>query len=223
MTLVRALSYVGAGCVVLLGWHLSDVGLRESALARFLSDPSHGIIRIAHDYGGTPDQCATDRTDDLYPLALAFLTVETFATPSFESWARAMAFHLATVVGVTPDISIGPGRIKPSAARMALHGSNSPSADDYRGMSDQDLARQLLEPCGSIRIAIEILEGIRRQNRKSSSRIDLKFIRLATTSYNGKSGKAGSFEATLSSEVYFDLVYAAFQHYRFALAGTPAE
>jgi hypothetical protein len=51
----------------------------------------------------------------------------------------------------------------------------------------------------------------------------MAFIRRAATSYNGQSGRAGSLEASLSSKIYFDLVYAAFQHYRFSQAARLAE
>jgi hypothetical protein len=223
MTRVRALLCVGTGVMVLLGWHLSDLGFRDAALARFLSDRNKGIVQIANDYGSSTEHCAIDQADDLSSLALAFLTVETFATPALESWARATTVRLATLLGVTPDISIGPGRIKPSTAWIALHDSSSRGADDYRSMTNPDLARQLLKPCGAIRIAVEILDSVRRQSRQPSSRIDMAFIRRAATSYNGQSGRAGSLEASLSSKIYFDLVYAAFQHYRFSQAVRLAE
>jgi hypothetical protein len=223
MTRGRALLCAGTAVMVLLGWHLSDVALRDAALAQFLSDRNEGIVRIANDYGSNPEHCAIDRTDDLSSLALAFLTVETFVTPALESWARATTVRLATALGVTPDISIGPGRIKPSTAWSALHGSRSRGADDYANMTNPDLARQLLKPCGAIRIAVEILDGIRRQSGQPASRIDMAFIRRAATSYNGQAERARSLEASLSSKIYFDLVYAAFQHYRFSQAARLAE
>jgi hypothetical protein len=223
MTRGRALLCAGTAVMVLLGWHLSDVALRDAALAQFLSDRNEGIVRIANDYGSNPEHCAIDRTDDLSSLALAFLTVETFVTPALESWARATTVRLATAVGVTPDISIGPGRIKPSTAWKALHGSRSRGTDDYASMTNSDLARQLLKPCGAIRIAVEILDGIRRQSGQPASRIDMAFIRRAATSYNGQAERARSLEASLSSKIYFDLVYAAFQHYRFSQAARLAE
>jgi hypothetical protein len=223
MTRGRALLCVGAGLLVPLGWHLSDLGFRDAALARFLSDRNQGIVRIANDYGSSLDHCAIDRADDLSSLALAFLTVETFVTPTLESWARATTVRLATTLGLSPDISIGPGRIRPSTAWIALHGPGSRHAGDYLGMTNQDLARQLLTPCGAIRIAIEILESIRRQHGTSSNRIDVAFIRRAATSYNGQSARASSLEASLSSEIYFDLVYAAFQHYGFSQTAKLAE
>jgi hypothetical protein len=223
MTRGRALLCVGTGVMVLLGWHLSDVALRDAALARFLSDQNKGIVQIANDYGSGGEDCAIDRADDLSSLALAFLTVETFVTPALEGWARGTAVRLATAVGVAPDISIGPGRIKPSTAWIALHESSSRRADDYRSMTRPDLARQLLSPCGAIRMAVEILDSVRRQSGQSSSRIDMAFIRRAARNYNGQSQRAGSLEASLSSKIYFELVYAAFQHYRFSQAARLAE
>jgi hypothetical protein len=215
MIIVQRLPYAALPLLALLVAHLTDIASREGALRQFLNDRSQGITRIAKDYGVSAERCANEPMRDLYALAAALLTVETFVTPQLENWARAAIVDIAGSVGTTPDFSIGPARIKLSTARMALNQSQSVEIRSYKSLSDAALARKLLSPCDSIQVASAILEHIRAQGSEYPTGIDRRFVRFAASSYNGQSKSTNSLEAILSAEIYFELVYDTFQHYRF--------
>lgn len=212
MTMLRPLLCGAVGAVLILGMHLSDVSGREAALAQFLSSENEGIRRIINDYGVNPDECPAGREDDLNFLAMAFVTVESFATSRSEAWARTLVAYGGALTGFVADISAGPGRIRMSTARAALSGATA----DRRGPSDLALTEDLLTACGATRIAARILARDRDAGARPATNIDLKFIRTAVRSYNGQAQQASSTQAALSAKIYFDLVYAAYQHYRFA-------
>jgi hypothetical protein len=77
------------------------------------------------------------------------------------------------------------------------------------------LAAQLFETCEAVRIAAAILSAMRREHALPHE-VDRVFVRRAAAIYNGQSASARSLDAGISAEVYFQLVYAMFQHYRFS-------
>jgi hypothetical protein len=200
------ISCATATLIVLLAAHFWDINAREFALARFLSNDREAIERIAANYGVSPGECATNHDADLHSLASAFVTVESFATSRSEGWMRMLIAHGGALVGLAPDISAGPGRIRISTARAAL---------GYSPPSNRALARNLLTACGATEIAARILASV-SQSGRAPLLIDRRFIQAATATYNGQAQQASSLQAALSAKVYFDLIYATYQHYRFA-------
>jgi hypothetical protein len=192
----------------LLATHLYDLNERQALLKQFVLDRGNGTDRIVERYGLQPDQCVSEQQGELYPLAAALLTAESLATSRLEATARAGFARVATVLRTGVDISIGPGRIRPSTARRLIkdrEGVDVPPGDPV-------LTERLLEPCGSLRIAILLLEDVRDRN---GGETELKFVRLAASVYNGQSAPRRSLRADFAAQIYSDLVYNAFQHYRF--------
>jgi hypothetical protein len=212
MTARRLCLLALTGAVGVLCAHVLDVSNRDTALARFLADENRGISHIVSDYGIFPGDCPAGRDGDLHSLAMAFVTVESFATSRLEGWARTLVAYGGAMAGLGTDISAGPGRIRMSTAHAALHDPTS----DHRTPSDLALARELVTQCGAVKVAIQILGRIGRNDDSAPPVIDLRFIRAAAASYNGQSPRAASYQAALSAQLYVALVYAAYQHYRFA-------
>jgi|ERR1700686_2323175 hypothetical protein len=219
----RALWLTVVTLIVLCCTHASDVSSRESMVQAFLTNPGAAIPRIAEGYGIAADQCRQEQANPLFPLAAAFLTVENLATSRLASLARAAVVDTAARFGRTADISVGPGRIRPSTAQAAVQAASFDEARRYEDLSGPALATLLLQPCDALRIAIVILENVRDSGGNRS--VDLRFIKQAAAAYNGQRGVAQpSAEATVSAAVYLQLVYQAYQYYRFrAAAVTPVQ
>jgi hypothetical protein len=83
---------VGCLGVSILVVHFADVEQRSAELQRFLIDKNDGASQIILRYGMTNEQCPQILAGDVYRLALAFVTVESFATPYVESgwWWRGL-------------------------------------------------------------------------------------------------------------------------------------
>jgi len=210
MTFARALIFGAAGVLFLLSVHVSDLSSREAALARFFANENEGIGRIIDDYGVKADDCSEGHGDDFHALAMALVTVESFATSRAEGLVRATIAYGGALTGLGTDISAGPGRIRMSTARAVLAGTSG----DRRTISDRTLIGDLLTKCGATRTATQFLR--RAEDDPFIAHVDLKFVRAAAAAYNGQTSRASSSQAVLSARVYFELVYAAFQHYRFA-------
>jgi len=194
----------------LLATHLYDLYERRGLLKQFVSDKSQATIRIVERYGLAPDQCLSEQQGEFYPLAAALLTVESLATSHLQAFARNGLAMVAAAIGVGADFSIGPGRIKPSTAHrlidnQAWQGIDAPEPREL-------LTRRLLDPCGSLQIAIMLLEDIRNRHGGETG---VKFVRLVATAYNGQSSPGTSLQADIAARIYFDLVYNIYQHYRF--------
>jgi hypothetical protein len=208
--------FVGCLGVSILVVHFADVEQRSAELQRFLIDKNDGASQIILRYGMTNEQCPQIRAGDVYRLALAFVTVESFATPTVESRTRGLVVEGANLVGVPiPDISIGPGRIRLDTARAALMRSVSPDLRPYRNLNDAELAEKLLERCDAANVAALILEDVIRDTGRTSDALDLRLIRIAAKRYNGQSDRPRSLDGAISAAIYFDLIYEIFQHYRF--------
>jgi len=204
--------------LAVLAMHLADVDQRKSELQRFLVKKNDALDRIVATYGIASGQCSeyeyADR--DTYRLAAALLTVETFATPSLEAWIKYLIVKGAAFVGIAPrNMSIGPGRIRLKTARSALENSTASNLESYRHLPEVRLADQLLATCASVQIAAAIVETIRPQGRHSGNGLDSKSIRETARVYNGQIGEQSSFDAMISADIYFELVYEIFQCYRF--------
>jgi hypothetical protein len=213
--MMKSLWLSGIAALALLGFHASDASSRNSLLRDFLSDPDRAVPTIAADYGPAADQCASEPTDGLYPLAASFLTIETFATGRLASWARAGLVDATAAMGLTVDISVGPGRIRPSTARTAVAETTSDEARRYADLSEAELAKALLRPCDALRLAVVVLDDIRQRSGEPRIDIDRKFVRHAAVIYNGQAAGSDTLEARLAAEIYQDLVYETYQHYRF--------
>jgi hypothetical protein len=202
--------------VSILVVHFADVEQRSAELQRFLIDKNDGASQIISRYGMTNEQCPQIRAGDVYRLALAFVTVESFATPYVESRTRGLVVEGANLVGVPiPDISIGPGRIRLDTARAALMRSVSLDLRPYKNLNDAELAEKLLERCYAAKVAALILEDVIRDTGRTSDALDLRLIRIAAKRYNGQSDRPRSLDGAISAAIYFDLIYEIFQHYRF--------
>jgi hypothetical protein len=206
-----------AAVAALFAAHLWDLSDRQAALTRFLASPDDGARRIVEAYGLNARACASDEHSDLATLAKAFVTVESLVTSRAEAWTRAVVVYGGARLGALPDISAGPGRIRPSTARKAF----ADMQESAIAPTDIDLAASLLTDCGAVRVARAILAGI-RQAGTPAARVDAAFVRRAAAAYNGQAAPTASYEAVLSAEVYFELVYAAYQHYRFAALAAEA-
>ena len=79
-------------------------------------------------------------------------------------------------------------------------------------MRGPSLTQQLLDSCGALRVAILLLEDVKG---RYGAETDRKFVRLAAAAYNGQSPAGTSLQADIAAQIYFDLVYNIFQHYRF--------
>jgi hypothetical protein len=221
--MVKSLWLTGIAALALLGSHASDASSRNSLLREFLSDPGRAVPTIAEQYGQPAGRCASEQTDGLYPLAASFLTIETFATGRLASWARAGLVDATAAMGLTVDISVGPGRIRPSTARAAVAKTTSDEARHYADLSEAELAKALLRPCDALRLAVVVLDDIRQRSGEPHMDIDRKFVRHAAVIYNGQAAGRDTLEASLAGEIYQDLVYETYQHYRFqALAKSAA-
>jgi len=203
------LACIAVCLAALLAIHLYDLGERQALLRQFALDRGKGTDRIVERYGLPPEECIGEQHRKFYPLAAALLTVEQLATPRFESAARAGLAQAAAATGIGADFSIGPGRIKPSTARRLMQ--DHEGADVRTG--DGVLTRRLLDPCGSLQVAILLLEDI---SGRFPEETDLVFVRRAASLYNGQSAPRTSLRADIAARIYFDLVYNIFQHYRFA-------
>jgi hypothetical protein len=203
-----------AAAVALLCIYLVDVDQRARILRRFVWDNEQNVDLIVSRYAPSVSACrASHSHSDIDNLAAAFVTVEIFATPTLGAWARSMVAKLAVAMNMTvPDITIGPGRIRLRTARDALRATES---QDGQSLTDRSLVREVLSLCGSAHVARAILNEIMQQDYRSGGRIDFKFIHLATRIYNGETAQMPSIEARISANIYFNLVYHTFQHYRF--------
>jgi hypothetical protein len=203
-----------AGAVALLCVYLVDVDQRARMLQRFVWDNEQSVDLIVSRYAPSVSACRASRShSDIDNLAAAFVTVESFATPTLDAWARSMVAKIAAAMNMTvPDITIGPGRIRLRTARDALRAAES---QDGQSLADRSLVREVLSLCGSTRVARAILNGIMQQDYRSGGRIDFQFIHLAARIYNGQAAQMPSIEARISADIYFNLVYQTFQHYRF--------
>ena len=193
------------GCLglLILVVHVADVEQRSAELQRFLIEKNDGASQIILKYGTTNEQCPQISAGDVYRLALAFVTVETFATPYVESGSRGLVVEGATRVGVrVPDISIGPGRIRLDTARSALMRSASPDLKSYRNLDDAELAKKLLERCDAAKIAALILEDVMRDLGRTSDALDLRVIRIAAKRYNGQSDRPRSLDGALGCHIF---------------------
>jgi len=193
-----------------LAIHLYDVGVRHALLKQFALDRSQGAVRIVERYGLAPNQCVGEQQGELYPLAAAFLTVESLATSHLEAFARGGLATTATALGVGVDFSMGPGRIKPSTAQRLMQTHERQATVSQ--MRDSSLTRRLLDRCGALQVAILLLEDVKG---RYGAETDRKFVRLAAAAYNGQSPAGTSLQADIAAQIYFDLVYNIFQHYRF--------
>jgi len=209
MSCRRWFACIAVCLAALVAMHLYDLGERQALLRQFASDRGKGTDQIVERYGLLPDQCPSEQHGEFYPLAAALLTVEQLATSRFEAAVRAGLAQAAAATGIGADFSIGPGRIKPSTARRLM--KDHEGADERT--SDGVLTRRLLDRCGSLQVAILLLEDIRS---RSPGGTDFSFVRRAATVYNGQSEPGTSLRADIAAQIYFDLVYNVFQHYRFA-------
>jgi hypothetical protein len=197
--------------------HALDLAARDTALEQFVHDKGRGTARIALRYGLANGQCGDLPTTDLFALARAFVTTESFATPWVEHWGKRVSVHAAALAGIVPDMSLGPGRIRPSTAQRAIVDAPGDDVDQtaYRELPLGALTAKLFGTCDSVRIAAIVLSAMRREHALPQE-VDRAFVRRAAVIYNGQSTLARSLDANVSAEVYFQLVYAMFQHYRFS-------
>jgi hypothetical protein len=206
---------LGLGLLLLGAEHSIDVNAREALVRRFLAGDKEAMVRIIERYGLNTQGCHFDTMKDVHALAAALFTTETLATPRLAGWARRTAVHIAWFAGAAPDISIGPGRIKLTTARAAVQASNSESMRMLASQSDTGLAQQLLDSCTSAQVIVAILDSISRDGTAAHDRIDRGFVRKAASLYNGQVNAGNQVERKLSYEIYLQLVYDAYQHYRF--------
>lgn len=203
----HAMLWLMAGGLVLGGFHYADVSARRGALQRIVLDRGEGAAFIRHRYGVAFSHCLTVPRRDLDHLAAALVTTETLATPRIETWLRSSLTVVAARLNLPLDISMGPGRIRPSTARAVL------SADDAEPLSDIDIAGKLLHPCGALAVAVAVTEAL--AGEAGGGPLDRDRVRRVAAKFNGQSWPASSREARLSHELYLDLVYNLYQDYRF--------
>lgn len=207
--------FIGLALLSLGAAHSADVSTREALVRRFLAGDSEATVGIIEHYGLNTRDCHFEPMNDVHALAAALITTETLATPQLNGWMRRAVVHIARLTGVVPDISIGPGRIKLTTARAALRESKSESMQSLGAQPDAGLAQQLFDACTSARVAVAILDSIPREEVAAYDRLDRKFVRKAAARYNGQVDAANRIEAGLSNEIYLQLVYEAYQYYRF--------
>jgi hypothetical protein len=215
MSAARIWPFLGLALLLVGAAHLVDVTTREALVRRFLADDGAAMVKIIENYGLNTRDCHFDATNDVQALAAALFTAEMLATPRITGWVRRTVVHIARFAGAVPDMSIGPGRIKLTAARSALQASKSKSMRALSGHSDTELAQELLESCTSAQVITAILDSISREGSAVYDRVDRKFVRKAAALYNGQLDTRNRVEAKLSHEIYLQLVYDAYQHYRF--------
>lgn len=214
--MIRKPWLLAAGALLIAaGIHLADRTARDTAVTAFLADPTRATSRIAERYGVTPAQCASHESEEFRSLGAALLTIETLATPRLEGHLRTIAAYLAGLAHISLDISIGPGRIKPSTARAALTNLSPPGAGRDERFSDLHLTQKLLQPCEALRVAAAIAEDISHKLGPPGATLDRGLVRQIAAVYNGQKGGAGPPEARLSAEIYVRLVYNIYQHFRF--------
>jgi hypothetical protein len=200
--------------ITLLCAYLVDINQRAYLLQEFVRDNERSVGLIVSQYAPPVLACRSFHSrSDVDSLAAAFIAVESFATPTLDAWARNRLTAAAVALNITvPDITIGPGRIRPRTARQALQADEN---QDSEHIADKTLVAEILSPCGSMRVAKSILREIMQQDRLSNGKIDYRFVQLSARIYNGEALKAPSIEARISASVYFNLVYHTFQYYRF--------
>jgi hypothetical protein len=196
--------------------HLHDVSIRQALLEDYLHKRHRAVVRIAEAHGLSADRCAALEGRRLFPLAAAFLTVESFATSQLAAWTRGEAAWVAAMLGWPIDLSFGPGRIRVSTARQVLGREGEQGVNP--GMSNLRLVQKLLDPCGAIAVTLALLEQVESHGGIA----DVAFVREAAMIYNGQSRLPASLEAEVAARIYFELVYNLFQHYRFAQLATRA-
>jgi hypothetical protein len=198
--------------VVLAGAHAADLSGRVSALRQFAWSPDADLHRIRRYEPRGAETCSARTTGDRDALVRALITVESLATPSIETWGKAMAVRAAGAVGLSPpDFTYGPGRVRLSKAGSAL----SNDGGDSKALPSGELAKQLLDYCKTKQIVSALVSDIlRSEGNTQQSHLDLATVRRVAGLYNGQSTPR-DVEAAVAHETYSALVYALFQQYRF--------
>ena len=205
-----------AGVFLAAVFYTADRGERAELLRCYNAHRTDGIAAIVDRYGPAVGGCEIRTTADMRALAAAFVTVESFATPVFSRWARSAIMRLGSTLEIAPDISFGPGRIRLSTARTALLAIDGGHSGHFALPSNREIVQQMLTACGSTRIAVAILKRMAEKDRYDRQAIDLEFVKVAARKYNGQVLTTDDVAAKLSAEIYFELVYDAFQYFRFA-------
>jgi hypothetical protein len=202
----------GTLATALMAAHVMDLDMRARALQTFFTNKSEAMAHIAHEYGVDLFQCAAAVGDGPYALALALLTVEQLATPRAEYWLRSGLSHASAATGIALDITTGPGRIRPSTARAVLRALHEPP----ESLSEWNVVRRLSRTCDALGVIVAMLEQLGR--REGAAPPDsTRFVFAAAAEYNGQTGRDKSPAGQLSAALYQELVYEAFQEYRFAI------
>jgi hypothetical protein len=189
---------------VLAGVHVADVSARARALRAFIWSSDADVRPVDAYAPSETGACPRRAAGDVEALARALITVESFATPSVQAWAKGATVRLASALGLrVPDLTYGQGRVRLSTARRVM-GAEA---------ADSGLALRLLDPCETKAIVASMVAELLSE-RLSGDRLDLATVRQVARAYNGQ-GEAHTPEAAIAHETYNRLVYALFQHYRF--------
>jgi len=196
--------------------HAYDASLRERQLRHFLTDEGRGIAEIIKLHNIPLEKCSIDDSDHLHTLMRAFIIVERFATPRLPYLAKSLFVQAAVALGQDPgDMSLGPARIRASTALAAAGAVRPSSASSYLSLSRAEVISRLSTNCDAFNIGLIVLHAI-ALSYDQYTHVDRAFIRFATPKYGGKADHFTTWEAEISANIYFRLVYSSFQHLRFA-------
>jgi hypothetical protein len=190
----------------LAGLHAADLRARAQALADFVESSGGEVAAVSRYEPKTARACKAVSGGDVHALTRALVTVESFATPVAETLSKGALVHLFASAGLPPpDLTYGPGRIRLSTARAVSQGADGAT-----------LSLRLLDYCETAEIAALVVRDILASEAKAGQTIDLAAVRSVAGRYNGQQRKASGAEAALAHETYTALVYALYEHYRFA-------
>jgi len=200
--------------VALIGPHLFDLSGRAWALQKFDRSAGADLQGVRYYEPNGEDTCSPLTGGDWDALVRALITVESFATPTIESWWKGIVVHLAAAWGMpVPDLTYGPGRIRLSTAGAVVKGMYA-RGDGVGVPPDAALAKRLLDYCDTKQIVSVLVSDTLLLQGGDQSHLNRKAIRHVARVYNGQS-EPDTPEAAIAHETYNALVYALFQHYRF--------
>lgn len=198
--------------------HLVDVVRRDQLLARSGGDMALYARLLLRDAEPPPScTCAADGSRaerNATRLMQAITIAETHATLMIERAVETAVVWTAAALGLKPpDLSIGPGQIKPSTALAALGNTQIPVAAE----PPASLARRLLDTCGNLNIGARVILWIAATTGISLEEPGAWEIQTIARYYNGGDDALAASQAdrALALQLYGELVYQLYQELTF--------
>jgi len=196
--------------------HFVDVVRRDQALARSGGDMALYARLLLRDAEPPPScTCAADGSRaerNATRLMQAIIIAERHATPTLERAVETAVVWTAAALGLKPpDLSIGPGQIKPSTALAAL--GDTQETDELPA----SLAERLLDACGNLNTGARVILWIAATTGISLEEPGAREIQTIALYYNGGDDALDASQAdrALALQLYGELVYQIYQELTF--------